>query len=254
VVKLTIREPIRGAMEFSDQREIAKPPFLESLKTLLKIPAWWAMCFGIAFGSFVSYSKSAFHTKYLVTLDPSFDFQTLVIILGFVNGLTYAGGAFFGARLADSWGKKDIRAYGWLPAISIALCLPLGIAAWWSTSVEMNLVFTSLFLIFMGIYLGPSFAIAQTLAPIHMRAMSTALFFFILNMIGLGLGPSISGWMIDIFKANNGEVESIRYAMTVTSLVFIPSIISFLVVARKLPEDWATAEKNNLELAKSEPS
>ena len=254
VVKLTIREPIRGAMEFDDQREIAKPPFIESLKTLLQIPAWWAMCLGIAFGSFVSYSKSAFHTKYLVTLDPSFDFQTLVIILGFVNGLTYAGGAFFGARLADSWGKKDIRAYGWLPAISIALCLPLGIAAWWSTSVEMNLVFTSLFLIFMGIYLGPSFAIAQTLAPIHMRAMSTALFFFILNMIGLGLGPSISGWMIDMFKANNGEVESIRYAMTVTSLVFIPSIISFLVVARKLPEDWATAEKNNLKLAKSESS
>ena len=254
VVKLTIREPIRGAMEFDDQREIAKPPFIESLKTLLKIPAWWAMCLGIAFGSFVSYSKSAFHTKYLRTLDPSFDFQTLVIILGFVNGLTYAGGAFFGARLADSWGKKDIRAYGWLPAISIAICLPLGIAAWWSTSVEMNLVFTSLFLIFMGIYLGPSFAIAQTLAPIHMRAMSTALFFFILNMIGLGLGPSISGWMIDMFKANNGEVESIRYAMTVTSLVFIPSIISFLVVARKLPEDWATAEKNNLKLAKSESS
>jgi len=250
VVKLTIREPIRGAMEFDGHSEIVKPPFMESLKTLLRIPAWWAMCFGIAFGSFVSYSKSAFHTKYLVTLDPSFDFQTLVIILGFINGATYAGGAFFGARLADSWGKKDIRAYGWLPAISISLCLPIGIMAWWSTSVEMNLIFTSFFLIFMGIYLGPSFAIAQTLAPIHMRAMSTALFFFILNMIGLGLGPSISGWMIDIFKEGNGEVESIRYAMTLTSLVFIPSIISFLVVARKLPKDWVTAEKNNLELAK----
>jgi MFS family permease len=101
----------------------------------------------------------------------------------------------------------------------------------------------------MGIYLGPSFAIAQTLAPIHMRAMSTALFFFILNMIGLGLGPSISGWMIDLFK-EYGEVESIRYAMTITSLVFIPSIISFLVVAKKLPKDWKEAEKNNLELAK----
>ncbi len=250
VVKLTIREPRRGAMEFEGHSEIVKPPFIESLKTLLRIPAWWAMCFGIAFGSFVSYSKSAFHTKYLVTLDPSFDFQALVIILGFINGATYAGGAFFGARLADSWGKKDIRAYGWLPAISIALCLPLGIMAWWSTSVEMNLIFTSFFLIFMGIYLGPSFAIAQTLAPIHMRAMSTALFFFILNMIGLGLGPSISGWMIDIFRESNGEVESVRYAMTVTSLVFIPSIISFLVVARKLPKDWVTAEKNNLELAK----
>ena len=254
IVKLVIREPVRGAMEFNDQREIAKPPFVESLKTLLRIPAWWAMCFGIAFGSFVSYSKSAFHTKYLVTLDPSFDFQTLVIILGVINGITYAGGAFFGARLADKWGKRDIRAYGWLPAISITLCLPIGIAAWWSPSVEMNLIFTSFFLIFMGIYLGPSFAIAQTLAPIHMRAMSTALFFFILNMIGLGLGPSISGWMIDLFNANYGNVESIRYAMTVTSLMFIPSIISFLIVARKLPKDWADAEKNNLELAKGEMS
>jgi len=254
IVKLVIREPVRGAMEFNDQKEITKPPFVESLKTLLRIPAWWAMCFGIAFGSFVSYSKSAFHTKYLVTLDPSFDFQTLVIILGVINGITYAGGAFFGARLADKWGKRDIRAYGWLPAISITLCLPIGIAAWWSPTVEMNLIFTSFFLLFMGIYLGPSFAIAQTLAPIHMRAMSTALFFFILNMIGLGLGPSISGWMIDLFNANYGSVESIRYAMTVTSLMFIPSIISFLIVARKLPKDWADAEKNNLELAKGETS
>jgi MFS family permease len=254
IVKLVIREPVRGAMEFNEQREITKPPFVESLKTLLRIPAWWAMCFGIAFGSFVSYSKSAFHTKYLVTLDPSFDFQTLVIILGVINGITYAGGAFFGARLADKWGKRDIRAYGWLPAISITLCLPIGIAAWWSPTVEMNLIFTSFFLLFMGIYLGPSFAIAQTLAPIHMRAMSTALFFFILNMIGLGLGPSISGWMIDLYNTNYGNVESIRYAMTVTSLMFIPSIISFLIVARKLPKDWADAEKNNLELAKGETS
>jgi hypothetical protein len=42
--------------------------------------------------------------------------------------------------------------------------------------------------------------------------------------------------------------------MTATSLMFIPSIISFLIVARKLPKDWADAEKNNLELAKGETS
>ena len=252
IVKLTLREPSRGAMEFNDQMQIEKPPFMESLKTLLKIPAWWAMCLGIAFGSFVSYATSAFHTKYLVALDPSYDFKTLVIILGVMNGTTYAGGAFFGARLADKWGKKDIRAYGWLPAISIALCLPIGMGAWWSSSIEMNLVFSTLFLLFLGVYLGPSFAIAQTLAPISMRAMSTALFFFILNMIALGGGPTFAGWLIDVFKENYGEVESIRYAMTVTSVLFIPSIISFMVVARVLPKDWVEAEKQNLELAKSD--
>ena len=182
IVRLVLKEPVRGAMEFEEEVELKKPPFIDSLKSLLKIPAWWAMCFGIAFGSFVSYAKSAFQTKFLVSLDPTFDFQTLIIILGVMNGITYAGGAFFGARLADKWGKKDVRAYGWLPAIAIALCLPIGILSWWATSVEAHLIYATLFLLLIGIYLGPSFAIAQTLAPINMRAMSTALFFFILNM------------------------------------------------------------------------
>ena len=249
IVKLLLKEPVRGAMEFGANTEIKKPPFLESLKELVKIPAWWAMCFGIAFGSFVSYSKSAFQTKYLVTLDPSFDFQTLVIILGIMNGTTYAAGAFFGARLADKWGKKDIRAYGWLPAISIALCLPVGLITWWVPSIEIHLIFATLFLLLIGIYLGPSFAIAQTLAPIHMRAMSTALFFFILNMIALGGGPTFSGWIMDLFKENFNDLESIRYAMTVTSFIFVPSVISFLLVSKYLPKDWKEAEERNLKLA-----
>ncbi|MBT4833588.1 MAG: MFS transporter [Porticoccaceae bacterium] len=251
VVRLVLREPVRGAMEFGGRQDIVQPPFRESLNSLLKIPAWWAMCFGIAFGSFVSYATSAFQTKYLVLLDPSFDFKTLVIVLGVINGTTYAGGAFFGARLADRWGAKNIRAYGWLPAIAISLCLPIGIGSFWVSTVWAHLAFTTVFLLFLGIYLGPSFAIAQTLAPINMRAMSTALFFFILNMIALGGGPTFTGWIIDVFKESNGDLMSMRYAMTVTSCMFIPSIISFMVVARVLPKDWAAAEKRNQELAES---
>jgi len=114
IVRLTLKEPSRGAMELDDDVQIAKLPFIESLRSLLKIPAWWAMCFGIAFGSFVSYASSAFQTKFLIALDPSFDFKTMVILLGIMNGTTYAGGAFFGARLADKWGAKNLRAYGWL--------------------------------------------------------------------------------------------------------------------------------------------
>ena len=248
VVKLVLREPVRGAMELDTDKEIIQPPFKESLNTLIKIPAWWAMCFGIAFGSFVSYATSAFQTKYLVLLDPAFDFKTLVIVLGIINGTTYAGGAFFGARLADWWGVKYIRAYGWLPAIAIGLCMPIGVATFWVPTVWVHLALTTVFLLFLGIYLGPSFAIAQTLAPINMRAMSTALFFFILNIIALGGGPTFTGWLADVFKDGNTELESIRYAMTVTCAMFIPSIISFMVVAKVLPRDWAAAEKRNQDL------
>ena len=251
VLRLVVREPVRGAMEFEEKVEIIQPPFLESLKILLKIPAWWAMCFGIAFGSFAAYATSAFHTKFLIALDPTFNIQKLVIILGIINGVAYVGGTYFGAKLADRWGKRDIRVYGWLPAITILLCLPIGILSYWAQSVEMNLLWTSLFLVFIGVYLGPSFAIAQTLAPIKMRAMSTALFFFILNMIALGGGPTFTGWLIDVFKENYNDLDSMRYAMTVTFGIFIPSAISFFIVSRVLPRDWEAAEKRNLESTKS---
>ena len=75
---------------------------------------------------------------------------------------------FFGAKLADKWGAKTIRAYGWLPAIAMSVCLPLGIWSYWVSSVEANLILSTIYLLFIGIYLGPSFAIAQTLAPINL--------------------------------------------------------------------------------------
>ncbi|MDA7778624.1 MFS transporter [Gammaproteobacteria bacterium] len=252
IVRLTLREPSRGAMELDDDVQIAKLPFMESLRSLLKIPAWWAMCFGIAFGSFVSYASSAFQTKFLIALDPSFDFKTMVILLGIMNGTTYAGGAFFGARLADKWGAKNLRAYGWLPAIAMSVTLPLGIWSYWVQSVEANLILSTIYLLFIGIYLGPSFAIAQTLAPINMRAMSTALFFFILNMVALGGGPTFAGWLIDVYKETYSDLDAMRMAMTVTHLVFIPALISFLIVSRILPRDWKLAEKRNQELASNE--
>ncbi|MDC1443479.1 MFS transporter [Gammaproteobacteria bacterium] len=252
IVRLTLKEPSRGAMELDDDVQIAKLPFIESLRSLLKIPAWWAMCFGIAFGSFVSYASSAFQTKFLIALDPSFDFKTMVILLGIMNGTTYAGGAFFGARLADKWGAKNLRAYGWLPAIAMSVTLPLGVWSYWVQSVEANLILSTIYLLFIGIYLGPSFAIAQTLAPINMRAMSTALFFFILNMVALGGGPTFAGWLIDVYKETYSDLDAMRIAMTVTHLVFIPALISFLIVSRILPRDWKLAEKRNQELASNE--
>ena len=36
--------------------------------------------------------------------------------------------------------------------------------------------------------------------------------------------------------------------MTVAFFILIPSIVSFLVVAKMLPKDWAAAEKLNNEL------
>ncbi len=245
LLRVLLREPKRGAMEISSGVEIEKAPFIEAIKTLLSIPSWWFMCLGIAMGSFVSYAFSAFQTKYIATFDPNFDFKTLVIVLGVINGISYAGGTYLGAKVADMWGKKNIRAYGYLPAIAIACAMPFALAGFWVPSVWTHLICTTFMLLFLGAYLGPCFAIAQTLAPINMRAMSTALFFFILNMIALGGGPTTAGWLIDVFKETYPDLEAIRWAMTAICFVFILSILSFLMVSRFIAKDWAVAERQN---------
>ena len=251
VVRLVIREPQRGSREMEQVAKVKQPPFLESLKTLLSIPSWWGMCFGIAFGSFVAYAFAAFQTKYLLLLDPTYDFKLLLIILGIMNGTTYAGGTFIGARIADRWGAKNIKAYGWLPAIAVILTFPLGVLCFWVPSVNLHLILVTALLFFSGIYFGPCFAIAQTLAPINQRAMSTALFFFILNMIALGGGPTFAGWLIDFFKTDASELHATRLAMTFTYLVLIPSIVSFVLVSKILPRDWRNAEERNAKLSQS---
>lgn len=250
-LRLLVREPVRGAMEPQAPVKVKQSTFKESFKILLSIPAWWAMCLGIAFGSFVSYSFAAFQTKYILLLDPDFNFKTAIIVLGIINGTTYAAGSYFGAKAADRWGAQTVRAYGWIPALGIGIALPISIASFWITSVWVHLLLATFLLFFLGTYLGPSFAIAQTLAPINMRAMSTALFFFILNMIALGGGPTFAGWLIDIFNANHDELTAMRYAMTTTCLVLIPSVLCFLAVAKLLPKDWQIAAKRNAALSKT---
>jgi len=75
--------------------------------------------------------------------------------------------------------------------------------------------------------------------------MSTALFFFILNMIALGGGPTITGILIDVFKASHSELGATKIAMTIVCGIFIPSIIFFMLVTKTLPKDWDEAEARN---------
>lgn len=252
VLRLVLREPVRGAQErLKSGKSVDKTPFFEALTTLLSIPAWWAMCLGIASASFVGYAFNAFQTKYLVPLDPEFNLKTLMIWLGVINGLCYGAGTYFGARVTDYFGAKNVRAYGFIPAITIAIACPLAITSFWVGTVPAHLAVVSVFVFFLGVYLGPSFAIAQTLAPIHMRAMSTAIFFFILNMIAMGLGPTFTGIMADMFAKTHDSVHAVRLAITVTSLGLLVSAGFFLWAAYLMPKDWANAQARNEGIAVS---
>jgi MFS family permease len=257
IVPMIIKEPKRGAMEAINNggKAITKEPFIASLKTLLTIPSWWAMCFGIAFGSFAAYAASSWGVDYVTRHDPSYKtekFRYLMNMLGLINGLAYGFGTYFGAVLADKMAKRyGVGVYALIPGLALMIGGPAFIYSFWVESVNSYLILVAIYLVAAGTYLGPSFAIAQTLAPISTRAMSTALFFLVLNIIGLGGGPTYIGFMSQYLTEAHGETHALRLAMSSLAVVFVISIIAFLWASRTLPKDWAIAEKRNEGLAKT---
>ena len=67
-------------------------------------------------------------------------------------------------------------------------------------------------------YLGPTFAVTQTLSPLVMRSLASAILLFILNLIGLGLGPLFAGFLSDLLRPDFGE-ESIRYSLLMLAVI-----------------------------------
>lgn len=246
--RIVIREPKRGAQE-RVTTTVNKAPFIVAVKTLLSIKSWWAMCLGIALASFTAYAVSTWQIDYLLPFDGQqetpYGFRKMMYILAVLNCGIYGAGTYFGGWLTQTLSKKSVKAYGYVPAISILIALPLLILAFWAKTTGLHLIFGGALLFFIGMYLGPSFAIAQTLAPINMRAMSTALFFLVLNLIALGGGPTIAGILTDLFEPAHGKVHAIRLSLTWVSGAFVLSAISFLIAAKTLPKDWADAQARN---------
>ena len=245
LLKLTVKEPAR-TVSLPSADDANKPSVKSSLKMLLKIPTWWGMALGISFGSFGNYAISTWVIDYYVRAFAGLDITQLLIVFGIINGTAYALGEWLGGYIADRWGKHNKKAYALLPAIALIIGVPAFYASlqvqdlWLSVGLMALLLFTS------GSYLGPSFAMAQTLAPINVRAMSTALFFFVLNIIALGGGPTLTGIISQALVPSLGETEALRQALIYLVVPYALSIAVFLWTSTKIVKDWEMAEARGL--------
>jgi hypothetical protein len=87
-------------------------------------------------------------------------------------------------------------------------------------------------------YLGPSFAIVQSTAPLAMRATLSAIMLFILNLIALGLGPLAVGALSDALKETYQQ-DSLRYALMFTSLVNVWAAAHFILAGNAYAKEMA---------------
>ncbi|MEZ5983716.1 MAG: hypothetical protein R3C54_15560, partial [Parvularculaceae bacterium] len=87
------------------------------------------------------------------------------------------------------------------------------------------------------VWLGPVLSAFQHLVGPNMRATASAIFLFINNLIGIGLGNLIIGALSDGLKARFAE-ESLRYAILSGTVFYLAAAGLFLLAAPRLKHDW----------------
>lgn len=233
VVLLVIREPLRG--RWDSVSAPAKVSLKETMTVLKQRPAFWWIAMGCAMTSFVAYGNGNFYPSYLMR-SHGFTVAGVGLALGLVSGVAGAIGTFMGGFLADRWGRQDQRWYLWVPiAGNLMAIAPMSYALLGEDPAVILIVLFPANVL-NSLYLGPSIAMCQSLVAPGMRAMSSAILFFILNMIGLGLGPVLVGVLSDSFAEVYGD-NNLRYAMMVTLLIGMSGTLCFIMASRSILRD-----------------
>ncbi|MBD8734629.1 MFS transporter [Sphingomonas sp. CFBP 13706] len=215
LVRLFMVEPRRG---LSDAGPVAAPAPMPSVAQ--GFASMWAsaparhLVVGVTLTSMIGYALTGW--------GPSFMQRSLGISMLDVSRYIALPGALFGAisalaggKIADVLAKRHgLHVQSRVVLVMKGLSLPFALAFYLIDVPVIAIGSYFIYLIFANSYLGPSFALIQHLAPLKTRAMWAAITLLVINLVGLGLGPTMVGWLSDLLKPTFGE-ESLRYALVI---------------------------------------
>jgi predicted MFS family arabinose efflux permease len=214
---LTLREPRSQLSRDAQAAANASShiPLLMVFSTLAQRPTFWLFGLGGALTAFVSYAQGQFTTPFflrnhaheLTVLAGQFGMAPapgkpplgfLSLALGLGAGFGGALGSWLGGMLADRWGAKDLRNYALFPILANALGIPLVLIAASTGNMPLALILMAVSNVSAGGWWGPVYGGVQGMVPPAMRALSAAVLLFVINMIGLGGGPTAFGMVTDL--------------------------------------------------------
>lgn len=217
VIKLFVVEPRRGLsdVQIVAEKEAAHqmPGFVAGFRSLFANRAAVHLVMGVTITSMIGYGQTAFGPSFLIRsvgLD-KLQIASIVAPVGAVCGtLSALMGGWLANWAAERWG---IHAQSWLVLAMKSVGLPLSFLFYASTDPWIAVPFYWAALLLTNSYLGPTFALIQGQAPLRLRALWAAVTLLVINLIGLGLGPTLIGILSDMLKPSLGDAESLRWAM-----------------------------------------
>jgi MFS family permease len=259
IIALTLREPPRGLSDVKPvlntaqkaAAEAAPKPEAPHVKEVLNF--LWAkvsfrhLSFAAGLHAFVSYGASTWNAPFFTRIHSmsSTDLGAALALVAGVGAIgTFAGG-YLSDKLSDRTGDK--RWYFWVPGIATIIMVPFQLVAYLYDGTTAAIASLCMVAIMGNVYLGPSFAMTQALVSLRMRAVASAILLFVLNLIGMGLGPYFVGILSDLFAPTFG-IESLRYALCIAVLVNLWAGVHYMLGARSMRGDLLETEAMNAKL------
>jgi MFS family permease len=258
LVKMAIREPVRGGQDGATVPEAA-PPFAIVAATLARTPSFWLLSFGAASGSILGYGLIFWLPSFF---SRSFDFAAMAPILDalpawftggadpklvqvsiFYGSIVLVGGVagtWLGGWLGDRTGQGRPSAYALVPAFCFLVAAPVFAAGLFAPSLILGWILFAVGQMLALAWLGPVIAAVQHIVPPSMRATASASFLFINNLIGIGFGIFFLGFMSDTMTQAYGA-HSLRYSILYGLGFYLLSALLYFLAARRLPRDWYAA-------------
>jgi MFS family permease len=236
LIRFTMREPVRGASETQVTDNTYTPPVIDVFKFLWSRKSFRYMALGASLHTFVGYGVGYWIAPFL---NRSHHMGTALIgqwlfYLGFAGLL----GTFLGGFLADRLIRRDMRWYVWLPGIAVLLAIPFSAFVYTYSNYRVALLVAIVPNILGAYYLAPLFAMTQAMVGLRMRALAASIILFITNLIGMGLGPQLTGIISDLLdKYTSLGTESLRWALVSLLLANLSAAAFYLYSARYLRED-----------------
>lgn len=234
VVRFSLAEPQRGMAEGrTDSGE--QPSVGETLTYLWQKKSFRHMSFAAALTAFVGYGFVTWAPAFLIR---SFGMGTgeigtwFGLILGIPGGL----GIFLGGYLADKFGAHDPKWYLWTTAIALIIVTPFNLLVYLATDSTMALLGMVIPVLLGNFYQATTFSQTQGISELRMRAVAAGILLFIINIIGLGLGPQAVGLISDLLSEQYGQ-ESLRYALLICALINLWAGAHYFIAGRHLKDD-----------------
>ncbi|MDP3738195.1 MAG: MFS transporter [Hyphomonadaceae bacterium] len=197
LMHFTMREPMRGLSGLKPSTE--KVTFLQSFKHLWGLKSFRYFSVATGLGTFVTYGIGDWMVPFMER-SHGMSRTEIGFTYGMIAGIAGAIGTIGGGMFADWLGKRDKRWQLWVPMWGKVIGGPIFIFGLITHEPWIALTCYGIGLVLAAAYLGPSLAVTHSLVPPGMRAMSSAVLFLILNIIGLGLGPLLVGQASDFLN------------------------------------------------------